>query len=392
MIGVGYSAAKNPRTAAEEAVTKALAMVKGHAQHACIVFATVGYSQSVLLEEVRKKVGDVPMVGCSGAGVIAPGVADESNHCLVVMLLADPRIRLRTAAVARIDDSHAAGRDLGKSLGLGIEKDARCLLLFPCGLNAVMDDLVPALEEHLGADLPIIGGLAADNLLRDKTYQYHNWRVYEGGVSAAILSGDFDLITDVSHGCVPIGLEMEVTKAQGNRLHEIDHRPVMDVLTECVGEGIIKDFGKVALHFCIGQLTDSDLTQSYDRYIIRYIAKYDAASRSISLPVKMEIGNKIWVTRRDRDKMFAASGNSIKKLREKLGARIPFLVMDINCVGRGKIVLADSEKHDLLHTFQNNLAPGIPWIGFFSYGEFCPIGRRNIFHNYTDVFALFVWR
>jgi hypothetical protein len=392
MIGVGYSHSKNPVKAAHEAAAAALSQIQGQKCHSCLVFSTVGYSQSVLLGEIKKDVGAVPMVGCSGAGIIAPGIADESLHCLAVLVIADPRIRLDTAGYPDLIDSGEAGRTIGENLSRRISDDARCVLLFPCGLNVIVDDLVPEMEMHLGRKLPILGGLAADNLIRDKTYQYHDWKIYEGGVSAAIISGDFDLFTDVSHGCAPIGLEMEVTKAEGNRLYEIDNRPVMDVLAEFVGEGIISDFGKVILHFCIGQLADPDIAESYDQYVIRYIAKYYPEDKSISLPVKIKKGEKLWITRRDRDKMFSACQRSILKLKNDLKDKSPFLVLDFNCVGRGKIVLADEEKKTLLESFQGSLAPGSPWIGFLSYGEFCPVRQKNTFHNYTNAFALFVWR
>ncbi len=55
-------------------------------------------------------------------------------------------------------------------------------------------------------------------------------------------------------------------------------------------------------------------------------------------------------------------------------------------------MLAESEKNDLLHLSQDGLAQGVPWMGFYTYGELCPVAGRNVFHNYTDVFALLVWR
>jgi len=392
MIGVGYSTAKNPFRAAHEAASTALFGINGQVCHSCMVFSTVGYPQKTLLEEIRKEIGEVPMIGCSGSGVIAPSLSDESNHCVAVLAIADPRIHLDTSGYPDVTDSTGAGREVGEALGRKLRDDARCILVFSCGLDTLIDDLIPEMVKPFQRELPIIGGLAADNLLRVKTYQYHDWQVYEGGICAAVVSGDFDLITDVSHGCVPIGLEMEVTKVDANRIYEIDGRPVLDVMTECVGEGIVRDFGKAALHFCIGQQSDPDLIDCYDQYSIRYIAKLYPEDGSIALPVKMRKGDRIWLTRRDRDKMFAACHRSIDKLAVKIEGRRPFLVLNINCVGRGKIVLADKEKNDLLSSFQTSLAPGIPWIGFFSYGEFCPVKERNTFHNYTEVLALFVWR
>ena len=31
------------------------------------------------------------------------------------------------------------------------------------------------------------------------------------------------------------------------------------------------------------------------------------------------------------------------------------------------------------------IAPGVPWIGFYSLGEIAPIGEQNHFHNFTSV-------
>ncbi|MGV8056957.1 MAG: FIST signal transduction protein [Smithellaceae bacterium] len=392
MIGVGYSHSKNPFKAAHEAASKALSQIQGQSCHSCLVFSTVGYSQTILLEGIHTQVGNVPMIGCSSEGVITTGIADENSHCVVVLVMADPRIRLGTAGYPDLADSSKAGRAIGEALSEKIKDDSQCIILLPCGLDVVVDDLLPEIEKRLARNLPIIGGSAGNNFAHERTYQYYDWQIYEGGVSAAVLSGDFDLLTGISHGCVPIGLEMEITRTEGNRIYEIDNRPVMDVMTDFVGEGIVNDFEKNSPHFYIGQRVETDQLQCYDRYIIRNIVRHYPEDKSVSLQVKMHKGDTISVCRSDHDKMFSACRQSILTLKENLGERLPFLIFDINCAGRGKIILAEEEKTELLRTFQSGLAPNSPWIGFFSFGEFCPVGQKNAFHNNTNVFALFVWR
>jgi hypothetical protein len=342
----------------------------------------------MLLDAIKAEVGAVPMVGCSGAGCIARGVADESNHCVTVVAIADEKIRMNTAGLPHLDDSFAAGQAVGRELKQNLRDDTRCVLLLPCGLNALADELIPGMEAHLEKKLPFIGGLAGDNLFRVKTYQYHDWHIYEGGISAALLSGDFFLVTDVTHGCMPIGTEKEITKVDGNRIYEIDNRPVLDVMVDYVGKEVTGDFGKLSLHFCIAKKTDAYLSRSYDPFIIRYIVKYHPEDGSISLPVKFEKGDKIWMSRRDQQRMVQSSRKSIENLRRAVGDHSVLLGLYIDCVGRGKLVLSEHDKMSLIGTVQEGVAAESPWVGFFSYGEFCPVGDRNVFHNFTAVLAL----
>ncbi len=391
-IGWGYSLVKNPIKAGPEAAHSAMKQLNGQKCNFCIVFSTVGYVGSILLKSIRDVIGSVTMTGCSGEGVIGPGVADESNHCVVVLAFADKRMRMITAGLPDITDSSAAGQEIGDHLKQYVSEDSRCLMVFPCGLNVVADDFIKNLEERIGKQIPIIGGSSGDNHIREKTYQYHDWKIYEGGVSAALLNGDFEMITDVTHGCVPIGTELEITKVEDNRVYEINDRPATDVMVDYVGGEVRTDFGKASLHFCIGQKVDNELSHSYDPFIIRYIAQHHPESKSISLPIKMKNGDKIWMTRRDHNKMFKAAAKSADLLREKMGNRTPFLALHFDCAGRGKIIFSEPNKLALITSLQKEVAPDIPWVGFFTYGEFCPVGQRNIFHNYSAAIALFLWQ
>jgi hypothetical protein len=327
------------------------------------------------------------MIGCSGAGVIAPGTADESNHAVMVLVIADMRIRLTSAGYPHAEDAEEAARALGSKLGGTLADDTRFALLFPCGLNVVADEFLACFEREIDRPLPILGGTAGENWRWEKTYQYHDWKVYEGGVSAALVSGDFDLRTAVTHGCLPVGNELEITKIDGNRLYEIDNRPAMDVMAEYVGEDVWTDFGKVAVHFCLGQPVNPEMAREYDPFIIRFIPKGFPEDKSISLPVRMARGDRVWMTRRDQRKMTESAQRSVEELNRELDGATPFLILHFDCAGRGKVVMSESDKLGLVTSLQKGIGSDVPWAGFFTYGEFCPVGGRNVFHNYTAVIA-----
>jgi len=45
---------------------------------------------------------------------------------------------------------------------------------------------------------------------------------------------------------------------------------------------------------------------------------------------------------------------------------------------------SEEDRTDFQERLQK-LAPGVPWIGFYSYGEIAPIGDHDFFHNFTSV-------
>jgi hypothetical protein len=389
--GIGYSLAKNPKKAGEQAASQAIGRISGQKCHSCLVFCTVGYDIAILLDAVKEVLGDVRMLGCSGEGIIAPGLADESNHSVLVIVFSDPRMRMHTAETKTPCTSKKPANHLGAQLAKHQRKDTRCALVFACGLNTIADELIQGIERNIGSSIPILGGLSGDNHRRDKTYQFCNWKIIQGGASAALLSGSFDVLTDVSHGCTPLGTAMEITRAEGNRLFELDGRPLMDLLVEFLGEGLKTDFGKVSIHFCIGQTLRPELANAYDPFIIRYIAKYNADEKSISLPINLKTGEKIWLTRRDRDKMFAAANRTVQKHKTTLKGMDPFFAFHFDCAGRGKIVLSEEDKLLLTGRLHEGISTAVPWGGLFTYGEFCPINGQNVLHNYSAVVALLAW-
>ena len=61
------------------------------------------------------------------------------------------------------------------------------------------------------------------------------------------------------------------------------------------------------------------------------------------------------------------------------------MVFQFDCAGRGKVILRDQQKAQLLETLQQKIQPDGPWMGLYTYGEIGPVGDRNCFHTYTAV-------
>ena len=91
------------------------------------------------------------------------------------------------------------------------------------------------------------------------------------------------------------------------------------------------------------------------------------------------------MTRRDHEKITDGINEIADSIKEKLDGNSPKLVFQFDCVGRGKSFFRAEEQHQLLTTLRQKIGSDVPWLGFYTYGEICPVQEKNSFHNFTEV-------
>src|SRR5919204_147951 len=228
LAGVGMSHHHNPQIAGQEAVKQALARGAIEKPDFVFLFATVGYDQPTIVKTVREASGGAPLCGCSGEGIIAEQQTDESNFAVALMAISSDEMQFHHGIATSLKmDPTGAGCAIGRGIRLALRTDTRALFLFPDGVTVNFDRLLAGLEGQLQLDrlLPIVGGTSGDNWQLKHTYQYCDDEVVTDGVAWALMSGQVQVAWAVNHGCLPIGLEHKVTRAQGNVIYEIDHKP-----------------------------------------------------------------------------------------------------------------------------------------------------------------------
>jgi hypothetical protein len=387
--GVGVSTNRNPKVAGKEAARKALDVAKLERPDFVFMFATVGYPQKDILNAVRQATAQAPLCGCSGEGIIAQDIADESNFSVAVMVLKSDDLKFFHGLSAGLKaDSEAVGRDMGRSLQHHIGDDTKALFVFGDGLTINFDSFQRGVGETIskGVNLPMFGGVSADNGAFRQTYQYCDDRVASDSVVWAMLRGKTSILSCVNHGCVPIGGKRTVTRAKGSVIYEIDRQPALEVLKEYLLPEEINNWGKAVLSLCLGFKTPAYL-EGYDEYMIRFIPAKDDAGRSISIQTEIREGCDIWMTRRDADRMAEGLKRAADDIVSRSGSQKPKLIFQFDCCGRGKVILQESVKHKFLNDIQQKIGPKTPWIGFYTLGEIGPVGNYNCFHNYSIVLA-----
>lgn len=347
------------------------------------LFASADYDQPALLAAVQGAVPGVPVIGCSGEGVIAGSESTEDFPAVAVMLVASDHIRFETFLDdGYADDPAGAGRRLATRVNAHLA-DARCLCLLPDGLQGNCTELLQALHEGLARPLPIVGGTSADAMIFERTFQYAEGQVVSGGVAAVLIRGDADVEVAVSHGCTAIGLEREVTSSAGGWIRAIDGQPAWSVFQEYLDDGSDDLNADGIVHLCIGEPLH-ERGHDYDPFVIRTPLQLDKASGALFFPGGgLTEGSRVQLTRRDPDKIRRSATACAERVLARHAGRTPDLVLQFDCAGRGRILWGGCAGPEIVAPLRHTLGTSTPWIGCHTYGEIAPIGGRPYYHNYT---------
>jgi hypothetical protein len=395
LAGVGTSHHRHPVRAAQAAVEQALKAASITQPDFVLLFASLGYAPTTLLQAVRQATGNAPLIGCSGQGVIAQGEADESSFSVSVMVIQSDELHFTPHMVQHAAKSfEQVGSELGQQIGTSMVPDPIALLLFTDGLTLNFDRLAQGLQSTLPLmqTLPILGGAAGSDAEMRTTYQFFDDQVLTHGTVVALLSGTAQIAWSTNHGCVPIGTAYEITKAEGNLIYELDHQPVFNVLRQYLSKDEITEWNRTIVSFCFGFPLPGQ-----DELTIRYLPQKDEVAGTVMLQTEVQEGSQIWVMRRDPTAIEQGTAALAQDLQRQLQGHPPKLVLQIDCYGRGKSVFTEPQKQRLLADLQQDIGATAPWIGFYSHGEIAPMTtmaaataapqQQNAFHNYTLVLA-----
>jgi hypothetical protein len=388
--GVGTSYHHNPNVAGREAAQQALETTGVAKPDFVFVFASIGYDQRSLLHAVRETTGGAPLTGCSAEGTINGDDADESNFSVVVTAISSDELQLHNGLAKGLSaDSRAVGQQVAEDLLPHLSAKTIGLFVFPDGLTLTLYNFFAGLEGNLPSDrfLPLWGGGAGNNFsVEGPTYQYCDDEVVSDGVSYALLSGKARASWAISHGLIPIGGERIVTRSKGNVIYEIDGKPAVEVLKEYLPEHALagdRDWMRYAISLALCFRAPSYMKD--EEYVVRGVPAVRMANGSIIVQTEVQEGTSVWFSSRDKERMTTGLDRMAAQIKEQLGGGQPKLVFQFECLTRGKTMLREQEKLQLLRRFRQSVGPEAPWVGFYTIGEIGPVEEHNNHHLFTSV-------
>jgi hypothetical protein len=249
----------------------------------------------------------------------------------------------------------------------------RLCVTTPEGLLGDIGSALAGIAEALGADVPICGGLAGDQLSLSGTFQFYKAEVLTQAVPVLLFSGPLVMSTAIGCGWQPIGAKHLVTDAEGMTVKEIDGKPAIKIYEEYIGSFSMS-------HPLIVYPDDSD--QSFLSVGI------EAKEGGILFHVAVPVGSYIQLSSASREEALEGAASAAAEVVDRYPGSRPDAGLIFSCAGR-RLLLGTrvADEYDLLKA---KLGGDIPVCGFYTYGELCPLpgGTAPQAHDSTFVTVL----
>lgn len=346
-----------------------------------LCYLTVNHQQEQFLAGARAVLGaEVPIVGCSGQGVMGRGAVHEDGYAASLMGLGGEGLQVSCARATDVHlDTRAKGEALGEALRQGLSAPPKITLLHYdplCGVD--LDQLLGGVGSRIEA--PVLGGAAAHffNAAMTTTYQYFGSEVFSKGAVGVSLAGDFTAEAVFSTGCAPVGYQLRITKAEGNMILELDGRPALDVwreVTGAVGRFDIMASSSVAIGVPVEGVEGG--------HLIRAAFVFDEGRNGMLLGAAVPEGTIVTLYHRTVEDALSGVERMTDDLLRRLAGKQLRAVLGFECGGRTRPFLGMEATNEENRALQARLGPDAEWAGVICWGELFPVGGKPGFHNYT---------
>jgi hypothetical protein len=346
-----------------------------------VVFCSPSHDLPALLQEIRARAGDVPLIGCTTAGEIA--TTRRSDARVVVAALGGEGFAVETAAATEASrDLRAAGTRVARCLPVRDDLPHKVLLLLSDGLAGDQQEIVRGAHGVVGAGVPLVGGCAGDDLKMSTTFQFYGDELLRDAVVAAAIASDAPFGIGVRHGWRRVGEAMLVTESADNRVYSLDGEPALDTYLDRLAapapaRSDAHEFTRFALTHPLG------LSRRAGEDHVRFVGEANFDDRSLGCIAEVPRGGLAWFMEGDRASVLEATDAACRDALAPLGAERPLGLLAFDCIARRGVLGEDGIRSEIQQVAA--CAGGAPVAGFYTYGEIARTRGVNGFHNQTLV-------
>ena len=240
------------------------------------------------------------------------------------------------------------------------------------------DPILRALESVTGKETIIWGGRAGDDFIFDETVVFTNYQSTKRGILLLVLDGDkIQVRGEAASGQKPVGTEKIITKAIGNWVYEIDHKPAAEMVLKYLGLNLTQE--EAETFYPTNSMVVFSVSRDKGDPVLRGAGLFNWKNKSISILGSIKEGDKIRLTLPPDFEVIEEVSKNAERIKQEEMPEADALLM-FSCIGRlGQFgPLIGDEIEGVRKVFN------VPMAGFFTYGEF---GRtkngNNEFHNNT---------
>lgn len=380
-IEVGHGVGKNGEASAmgAEAARQALRQITQHPLSAVLVFASVTYDLNKLLRGVHAVVGDVPVLGATTAGEVCNGPEQGS---VVAVALASPDLKVRfgvgegVAGDWRQALTQAVGvpelspffSNQGGSIWSELTLQGKSVfgLLFSPGNTESADsrsfEILEELKRLSGGRLPIMGGSAADGWRMSTNYVLCGRQAYPDSLVVAVFETRLRFGLALAHGFSPTRQRATVTCSTNHEVLELDYKPAAEVYSQLQGISREDLQGK---HLTLTTKKPVGIPDPYKQFSIN-VASYFTEAGGVRFTQPVPEGTILTIMEANEDNLVLAGQEALRKAVLRGSITDPALILVFSCALRAHLL---GERVGEEIAAMQNVLPGIPVVGYYSFGE-----------------------
>ncbi|MFT7859565.1 MAG: EAL domain-containing protein [Sulfurimonas sp.] len=251
------------------------------------------------------------------------------------------------------------------------QEKPKAIICFADGITTNGDNLIDGIESLL-PNVILAGGLAGDNGKLQETLVFDKENIVSKGVvAAALYNPKMCVNTGYTFNWTPIGKKMRVTKADYNRVYELDGMPIVDVYKKYMGKELTDGLPQVGIEFPL-------IVEKEDSAVGRAVlAKHDDGSLSFAGNIDEYETVRFGVG--DTELILNEGTSTINKFLTKYTHKYEAIYI-YSCMARRRFLEENITKE---------LEPFTPYgdpSGFYTYGEFVYDNGKNKLLNQTMSF------
>lgn len=319
------------------------------------------------------------IAGCSGGGVIHESCIFDDEMIVVQMAMEWTRLHVTFVNLAA-SDSFSAGKQLAKTLS---SPALSGMLVFSGGEITSGSALAAGINEVLKGSVPILGALAGKiNPAEQWTWVLDGTKIIAtSAVGIGFYGPALHMFSSTASGWEREGLWLEVTKAEGREILELNDRPALDVYSQYIG-GLEAAALPVSAYRHPLAILPKIMAISANTCMVYDV---DKGRRSLKVASEIVAGTTIQFMSADQKQLVAG----IEDAAILMGAVEPDesgLALIMSSVGR-RAVLGSEAVEELLVV--SKYVPGA--VGFYSIGEFGPHLTNDLNYRSQTAILAYLW-
>ena len=325
---------------------------------------------------LKARYPDALVAACSTGGEIIGRDVHVDAATAALVHFDKSRLLTARAVCGSPDQSYGAGESLGRQL-LG-HGDLRGVIVLADGLHVNGAGLVEGLRAVLGETVVIVGGLAGDGAdFKETLVGLDGDPAAQALLAIGLCGEDLALGSSSFGGWDAFGPERKITKADGPVLYELDGQPALALYKRYLGEEAA-NLPASALLFPLAIRRDGADTETLTRTIVGV----DEEAQSLTFAGEMPQGWSAQLMRGTVDRIVSGAADAAQAAGLPSAAPEGSLGILISCIGR-RLMLGQRVQEEVEAVADE--WPGVPVVGFYSYGEIGPHGvtGRCTLHNQT---------